>query len=159
MAKSAKSDENFQKISDLSRIVAKYPVIPYPVHRGEYRESQVAKVTKKGKKWQRSAKTDIQDLARIVAKYPGIPYPVHRSKYREYRESQVAKWQKVQKMSKSAKSSKKFQKIVTGLVLQHDDAVSWGVFVEELNHFYWVQKHSVNRNFFDISTSQTSKSD
>ena len=38
----------FQKSSDLSRIVAKYPGIPYPVHRGKYRESQVGKVAKSG---------------------------------------------------------------------------------------------------------------
>ena len=100
----------------LSRIVAKYPVIPYPVHRGEYRESQVAKVTKSAKKRQKAAKPGknfqkISDLPRIIAKYPGIPYPVHRGKYREYRESQVAKVTKsAKKRQKSLKSSKNFQK-------------------------------------------------
>ncbi len=51
--KSAKSGKHFQKISDLPRIIAKYPGIPYPVHRGKYREyrkSQVAKVPKSAKK-------------------------------------------------------------------------------------------------------------
>ena len=57
LPKSAKSGEKFQKISDLSRIVAKYPVIPYPVHRGGYQESQVAKVTKSEKKTTKSSKT------------------------------------------------------------------------------------------------------
>ena len=33
---------------DLPRIVAKHKVIPYPVHRGKYRESQVANVAKSG---------------------------------------------------------------------------------------------------------------
>ena len=46
--KSLKSSKNFQKTSDLPRIVAKYPGIAYPGHRGKYRESQVGKVAKSG---------------------------------------------------------------------------------------------------------------
>ena len=48
MKKSAKCGKKIQKQPDLPRIVTKYPGIAYPGHRGKYRESQVAKVTKSG---------------------------------------------------------------------------------------------------------------
>ena len=76
MTKLAKSGKKIPKTSDLPRIVAKYPGIPYPVHRGKYRASQVAKVTTSGdsakhrynldaRKRQKSAKSDKKRLSAI----------------------------------------------------------------------------------------------
>ena len=46
--KSTKSGKKIKKSRTSPEIVAKHKGIPYPVHRGKYRESQVAKVTKSG---------------------------------------------------------------------------------------------------------------
>ena len=46
--KRTKSGNKIQKPPNLPRIVAKHKGIPYPVHRGKNRESQVTKVAKRG---------------------------------------------------------------------------------------------------------------
>ena len=46
--KSTKSGKKIKKPPNLTRIVAKHKGIPYPVHRGKNRESQVTKVAKSG---------------------------------------------------------------------------------------------------------------